>query len=80
MRPLNKKLIPYFKAFKDVSKVIGEEEALKQLERVWDCPKCFGYREEKTNLSEDLIDLFVWMDSPQGHFYWSDINRQIIEE
>ena len=41
MKPLNKKLIPYSKAFKQVSKVTGKEEALKQLELVWDCPKCF---------------------------------------
>ena len=38
MKPLNKKLIPYSKAFKQVSKVLGKEEALKQLGLVWDCP------------------------------------------
>ena len=79
MKPLNKKLIPYSKAFKQVSKVIGKEEALKQLGLVWDCPKCFNVdfeKGEKLDLSCRLEGLFSWKDSPQGPVYWSDIYCQ----
>ncbi len=77
MKPLNKKLIPYSKAFKQVSKVIGKEEAFKQLELVWECPECFGVnfkKGEKIELSYSLIGLFTWENSPQGHDFWSDIH------
>ena len=79
MKPLNKKLIPYSKAFKQVSNVIGKEEALKQLGLVWDCPECFSIdfeRGKKSDLSYGLMDLFLWDDSPQGHEYWSEIHCQ----
>ncbi len=80
MKPLNKKLIPYSKAFKQVSKVIGKEEALKQLEIVWECPECFNVdfkKGEKIGLSGHIISLFTWNNSPQGHDYWSDISSQV---
>ena len=80
MKPLNKKLIPYSKAFKQVSEVLGKEEALKQLELVWDCPECFYVSFEKCNkldLSYSLMGLFSWYDTPQGHEYWSDIHHQL---
>ena len=80
MKPLNKKLIPYSKAFKQVSKVIGKDEALKQLGLVWDCPECFYVSFEKCNkldLSYSLMGLFSWHDSPQGHEYWSNIHYQL---
>ncbi len=76
MKPLNKKLIPYSKAFKQVSKVIGEEEAFKQLELVWECPECFTVdfgKGEKANLSSGLIELFAWGKSPQGCGYWKKL-------
>ena len=78
MKPLNKKLIPYSKVFKQVSKVIGKEEALKQLGLVWDCPECFRimWNGVKVDLSEDLLYLFAWKKSPQGHEYWSKILYQ----
>ena len=79
MKPLNKKLIPYSKAFKQVSKVQGKEEALKQLELVWDCPKCFRimWNGAKVDLSKDLLDLFDWEESPQGQEYWGNIHYQL---
>ena len=80
MKPLNKKLIPYSKAFKQVSKVIGKEEALKQLELVWDCPECFNRKQREDgeiDLSTDITGLFVWAYSPQGQKYWYNILFQI---
>ena len=80
MKPLNKKLIPYSKVFKQVSRVLGKEEALKQLEIVWECPECFGVDFEegdKIELSYSLIELFSWEDTPQGHNYWSDVHYQL---
>ena len=80
MKPLNKKLIPYSKAFKQVSKVLGKEEALKQLGLVWNCPECFNVDFEggdKLDLSWSLMSLFTWDNSPQGHDYWGDIQDQL---
>ena len=79
MKPLNKKLIPYSKAFKQVSKVLGKEEALKQLGLVWDCPECFRiiWKDKKINLNTDLLFIFSWKRSPQGHMYWGDIHCQL---
>ena len=78
MKPLNKKLIPYSKAFKQVSKVIGKEEALKQLGLVWDCPECFeSFKNGKIDLSQDILWLIDWNLSPQGQDYWSDIHYQL---
>lgn len=82
MKPLNKKLIPYSKAFKQVSRVLGKEEALKQLERVWECPECFNVDfegGEKVDLNHDLEALFSWKDTPQGPYYWSGIYGRIEE-
>ena len=79
MKPLNKKLIPYSKAFKQVSEVLGKEEALKQLGLVWDCPKCFRviWKNRKINLNTDLLFVFSWKRSPQGHKYWSNIHYRL---
>lgn len=79
MKPLNKKLIPYSKAFKQVSKVLGKEEALKQLGLVWDCPECIRglCNGVKVDLSEDLLYLFSWKRSPQGYEYWMSVCYQL---
>lgn len=81
MKPLNKKLIPYSKAFKQVSRILGKEEALKQLERVWECPECFINVDfeggDEINLSYSLMRLFSWQRSPQGYHYWYNIYHQI---
>lgn len=79
MKPLNKKLIPYSKAFKQVSKVLGKEEALKQLGLVWDCPECFKalWNNGKVDLNASLLYLFSWPHTPQGHWYWNDVHYQL---
>lgn len=79
MKPLNKKLIPYSKAFKQVSKVLGREDALKQLGLVWDCPECINilWNGVKIDLNKNLCSLFLWKESPQGYWYWNDIYYQL---
>lgn len=61
--------------FENVASVIGKDDAEVELQKVIDL--------EMENLLSDEPDLmgaFYWMDTPQGHEFWYDINKQIVRK
>lgn len=59
--------------FKEVAKVIGEEEAKVQLQKVidsFDEKEQYGYYDFKSGI---LINSFDWENTPQRYTFWDDI-------
>lgn len=73
MSKFNKSDFPLL--FATVSKVLGEEEAEKQLS--------IAYESSGGRLWEDLTLLsvaFVWDETTQGWDYWNNINEESLHE
>lgn len=65
------------KYFKQVARILGEEEAEKQLNIVLNSP--ITKLDDSWGASDCcLISLFSWGDSPQNHTFWSDIDAGFI--
>jgi len=56
-------------AFEEVSSAIGKEEALEELSKV------FPDGTDMLDFGVDLLSLFTWEHSPQGHDFWMDIHE-----
>jgi len=65
-----------YEMFKDVAKVLGEDEAEKQLQRVIDAG--LMNEEEDDGLPNSIMTMFTWDCTPQGSIYWCGL-KSIME-
>lgn len=67
MSKFNKDYFPLL--FAEVAKVLGEEEAERQLGIAWDTYQV-GWVD-----CDDVDGAFAWICTPQGHIFWSMIDE-----
>lgn len=72
-----------FRCFKDVAKIIGEEVAEEELQKVIDYAILDDndLRLTEHNVCDfGLLGAFNWSSTPQGGEYWSDIYGRILRQ
>ena len=64
--------------FEEVAKVIGEDRAEKELQKVIDCESCHDH--DYSFLNGCLSEAFDWELAPQGYEFWSSIELEEMPE